>query len=165
MIVTLNQIIALHAVFSLPALAVDAAKPCSPLLAYLFKSAGKILDVYPCTGPCVDATPNKCKDKCVDLQTDFNNCGQCGKICPINESCVSGLCQDTSVCYSLDNECGSNSNCTCLYGLSDLACVKTAEFDWTPSGPCNSVDGCPRGELCLSDYAYPKGCVPACRIG
>lgn len=33
-----------------------------------------------------------CCSKCVDWSNDSNNCGACGKLCPMNNSCSSSLC-------------------------------------------------------------------------
>ncbi|MBI3295705.1 MAG: hypothetical protein HYZ71_13345 [Deltaproteobacteria bacterium] len=35
----------------------------------------------------------KCSGKCVNLQTDNNNCGSCGNVCPTGQSCSSGTCR------------------------------------------------------------------------
>ncbi len=35
---------------------------------------------------------NKCKDKCVDLQNDHNNCGKCGNACSDDQVCANGKC-------------------------------------------------------------------------
>ena len=39
--------------------------------------------------PCAETV---CADKCVDLKTDRNNCGQCGFACTPTEACVAGAC-------------------------------------------------------------------------
>ncbi|MEM5776817.1 MAG: hypothetical protein QXJ06_00015 [Candidatus Aenigmatarchaeota archaeon] len=33
-----------------------------------------------------------CNNECVDLNTDENNCGQCGKVCSANQQCQFGNC-------------------------------------------------------------------------
>lgn len=33
-----------------------------------------------------------CNDTCVDLQTSPNNCGKCGNVCSIGDSCEKGVC-------------------------------------------------------------------------
>jgi hypothetical protein len=46
-------------------------------------------------GPCVCPSPTtSCSSACVDLQTDFFNCGACGNVCPpLSLSCTGGVCQ------------------------------------------------------------------------
>lgn len=50
-----------------------------------------------CCGP----TQVACSNDCVDLQTDSENCGVCGKACAPTESCERGLC-DPNVLANLD---------------------------------------------------------------
>jgi hypothetical protein len=45
-----------------------------------------------CTDPMF---PDECNGKCVDLQTDPNNCGACGKICA-SGICVAATCQGST---------------------------------------------------------------------
>jgi PKD repeat protein len=40
---------------------------------------------------CIGGTA-KCNDSCVDLQTDRNNCGFCGRACPTPQICETGKC-------------------------------------------------------------------------
>jgi hypothetical protein len=58
----------------------------------------------------------KCGSKCVDLYTDPDNCGACGKICDgVKQDCFNAVCQ----CESGTMECGEdcvdtdtdNNNC------------------------------------------------------
>ncbi|MEZ4391795.1 MAG: hypothetical protein R3A48_11915 [Polyangiales bacterium] len=45
------------------------------------------------SGSCVCASGNSlCSGRCVNLQTDRNNCGACGRACATNAACVSGVC-------------------------------------------------------------------------
>ncbi|HEX5656086.1 MAG TPA: hypothetical protein VFX59_02780 [Polyangiales bacterium] len=53
-----------------------------------------------CTGPgspldCVCGIGlQKCGDTCVDINTDLANCGACGNLCPAQQFCNSGICDD-----------------------------------------------------------------------
>src|SRR5262245_33685554 len=45
------------------------------------------------TGPIVcPSALTLCGDSCVDLQTEEDHCGACGRPCPPDEQCQSGLC-------------------------------------------------------------------------
>jgi hypothetical protein len=61
-----------------------------------------------------------CEGRCVDLQSDIKNCGQCGKDCLGKPYCVKGACADCprgkTACYGKcvdletdDSHCGSCS--------------------------------------------------------
>src|SRR4051812_14541383 len=39
----------------------------------------------------------ECSFTCVDLNTDNNNCGQCGHICPPTEQCTGGVCKGNDI--------------------------------------------------------------------
>ncbi|XP_047335513.1 stigma-specific STIG1-like protein 3 [Impatiens glandulifera] len=64
-----------------------------------------------------------CKNKCVDLQYDDDNCGACNKRCDYTEACCRGQC----VYLAFDKRhCGEcNNRCTdglfCIYGMCDYA--------------------------------------------
>jgi hypothetical protein len=38
------------------------------------------------------AETNDCSGQCVDVLVDPNNCGGCGKACPMFQFCVNGTC-------------------------------------------------------------------------
>lgn len=50
---------------------------------------------YPCTiGMCPECPTSQitCLGVCVDPQSDDSNCGACCIVCPVGQSCVSGVC-------------------------------------------------------------------------
>ncbi len=97
-----------------------------------------------------------CNQKCVDVQTDSNNCGACGVVCPSRAECSEGQCQ-------CDND----------LTLCDGTCVDT-QTDNTHCGDCQTacdicetcVDGlckpisCPQGQVCCQAQ-----CVDLCPDG
>jgi hypothetical protein len=109
------------------------------------------------------------RTKCVDLQTDPNNCGSCGHQCTGGSQCVQGSCVCVSPtpdvcggrCVDLQtdpNNCGSCGNqCT------DAQCVNGSCLD-CPSGdpPCGEQCCNPLlGEVCVSNFGNPVCCAPA----
>ena len=67
----------------------DTARPEASLL---FETEGdSVTDTSSAVevGPCADTV---CGTSCVNLKTDQDNCGKCGRVCPSGESCVSGSC-------------------------------------------------------------------------
>jgi hypothetical protein len=49
-----------------------------------------------CTGQCTSMTGNpsigQCPSTCLNIQTDPNNCGCCGTVCPSGVICSGGKC-------------------------------------------------------------------------
>ena len=94
-------------------------------------------------GDCDKVASNGCE---VNLLTNQNNCGSCGRICPINTVCNNGAClcisgfadcdsnfingcetdiiTNVNNCGSCDNQCPTtNTNPTCNSGVCEFACV------------------------------------------
>ncbi|KAJ4981074.1 hypothetical protein NE237_031911 [Protea cynaroides] len=64
-----------------------------------------------------------CRNRCVDVLTDVNNCGFCGIRCQFSWQCCNGFCVDTNVnlfhCGMCWNRCPFGS--FCMYGLCGYA--------------------------------------------
>jgi len=94
----------------------------------------------PCDDPCHELVNNVCvlkdpsKDSvcngaCVDLNSDQNNCGACGNVCPAGQECVDGACKSPR-CASGTTDCGGVWCCPegqlCLnneYTGAPLCCI------------------------------------------
>ncbi|GKF40666.1 stigma-specific STIG1-like protein 1 [Tanacetum coccineum] len=67
--------------------------------------------------------PDCCKKKCVNVKTDKQNCGLCGKKCKHQEICCKGKCvnvmKDKRHCGGCDNRCKKGN--TCVYGMCSYA--------------------------------------------
>ncbi|KAF7840602.1 stigma-specific STIG1-like protein 1 [Senna tora] len=84
----------------------------------------KTCDKYP--GVCRSTGsggPDCCKKKCVDVSSDRNNCGKCGKKCKYSQMCCKGKCVSTmssnSHCGRCDNRCLHGDSC--VYGICSYA--------------------------------------------
>ena len=98
----------------------------------------------PAHGACPAGTTN-CQGKCVDLQTNQNNCGQCRRVCSQGQICQGGTCLADlgSACSNHTNRC--RAGLTCLAGTCVVAC-----------GPTNCPNGC-----CDSNNVCQPGTTPA----
>lgn len=72
----------------------------------------------------------KCNNTCVDIRTDTNNCGYCGKVCPSGQFCLNTQC--TKTCTSGQTSCPDG----CFNLQSDRDHCGTCQND------------CPKGLIC-----------------
>ncbi|CAL9103044.1 unnamed protein product [Musa acuminata var. zebrina] len=67
--------------------------------------------------------PDCCRKQCVNVMTDNQNCGQCGKKCWFGQACCGGSC--VNVMYDPKNCGGCNKRCTkgcfCQFGMCSYA--------------------------------------------
>ncbi|GMI91454.1 hypothetical protein like AT1G11925 [Hibiscus trionum] len=67
--------------------------------------------------------PDCCKKKCVNVTTDWLNCGKCGRKCKYSEICCKGKCVNPMSskwhCGGCNNGCDKGSKC--LYGMCSYA--------------------------------------------
>jgi hypothetical protein len=82
-----------------------------------------------------------CEQQCVNLGTNPNHCGMCGKECGVNESCEEGIC----VCGEEYTECDSD-------------CVDI-DTDLMHCGRC--FNRCDTQQLCLSGQCTTVSCEEA----
>ncbi len=95
-----------------------------------------------------------CGGNCVDLNTDFNNCGGCGRACPAGTLCQSGSCAcsggltlcgttcvstqgDSENCGTCGNRCGSGEYCRA--GVCTSECTPIAESCNNQDDDCDTV--------------------------
>lgn len=88
-------------------------------------------------GPSCDSTELLCSGHCADLQTDTENCGKCGVLCPAAQACVKGACS---------TQCpAGNSMCSGDGGGGKCLNLKT---DNKNCGKCGFA--CPSGQICFA---------------
>ena len=83
---------------------------------------------------------------CTDEQTDTNNCGACGTVCPLGQQCSAGSCACPT---ATPNACGSGLSAYCANFLDDS----------NNCGSCGAV--CPSGKAC----GVGGHCVVRCVAG
>lgn len=87
---------------------------------------------------CADPLRTCCYGGCVDLQSDFNNCGSCAEFC--DGTCNAGDCRD-----ACDNQCDPSANEVCCGGL----CVDTMT-DMSNCGSCENVCNSEGADACVN---------------
>lgn len=96
---------------------------------------------------CPDDHPTFCVDSymCVDTDGDPNNCGGCGTICPVGETCASGTCVTSGECTpgtqqgcstGLLGVCATGTQ-TCTSASTWGECVQTV---FPQTEVCNGLD-------------------------
>ncbi|KAH6770052.1 hypothetical protein C2S52_014855 [Perilla frutescens var. hirtella] len=64
-----------------------------------------------------------CRNRCVDLASDVNNCGLCGIRCRFTRQCCSGICVNTNRNPFNCGKCGNRCRfpIRCIYGMCGYA--------------------------------------------
>jgi hypothetical protein len=103
-----------------------------------------------------------CQGQCTDLQTDNNNCGNCGTVCPPGQSCQNGVCNTASCQMAVYNPSicmnptfryycpGAPANCECFAG--PIACASITQA-------CPAPNNCVACNMCGRTYdcSLPSG--------
>jgi len=96
-------------------------------------------------GPACSGGSTCCPLGCRNLDNDPSNCGQCGRPCGANETCMGGMC----VCSSTGTDCGADDCCP-------SGCTDT-DSDNNNCGICGTV--CMGGDVCTGGMC---GCAFTC---
>ncbi len=115
-------------------------------------------------GPVCTGVEQCCSSGCTNVDSDPDNCGYCGNVCPSNDSCVGAVCTPSTSCNGgpicTGGEQCCPSGCTNVNtdpdncGYCGNACV--------PGGTCagGACQTCNGGPVCTgSDTCCPGGCV------
>ncbi|MHB8417463.1 MAG: hypothetical protein ACYDCL_05270 [Myxococcales bacterium] len=94
---------------------------------------------------------------CSDLSTDSQNCGGCGVVCPVGQSCANGVCSgDLAPCGAGRNE----AYCDLDAGTSLVCCpgggCTNLEIDSANCGYCDY--GCQAGLSCVAGSCVALSC-------
>ncbi len=110
-----------------------------------------------------------CQNACLNLNTDMNNCGACGTVCPAitNASPVCSQGQCSSTCLSGFADCNQNAGDGCETNLlSDRnncgACNNICPTTGCNGGQCKAAlaEVCSTNEECLSGGCFEQRCIP-----
>jgi len=144
-------------------------------------------DPLPFLGKDGEEVENECPDGltscggiCIDILSDRNNCGACGKVCSDSyASCISGECKcnppfvecsgkcvNTQIDKNNCGECGKkcdavaqcvDGKCQCAQGFTDCngKCVNT-NTDLQNCGQCGHA--CPSGKVCNGEGVCSDNC-------
>ena len=67
---------------------------------------------------------------CADLQTDNSNCGSCGNVCPVGQTCQSGSCGPTALTHVAFTASSQGGHLLFGFVLSVIALASTARLVW-----------------------------------
>lgn len=93
-----------------------------------------------------------CSNRCADVSSDVNNCGECGRRCPFTWQCCRGLCINTNISPSNCGRCGNRCpfRSLCYYGMCGYAQPlppwPRPPFPPKPPKPPSPPDHPPRGD-------------------
>ncbi len=137
------------------------------------------------TTPGCDGGQMVCSSRCVDPQTDRDNCGACGRACPGGQVCRMGACQvecpsgqslcdgrcvttsgDREHCGMCGNACPAGQVCSmgmcttmCAAGLTNcMGSCRDTQNDRANCGMCGTA--CPAGQVCTMG-----ACAASCAMG
>lgn len=124
------------------------------------------------TGPVVDCPAGlaRCGSACVDLEIDFDHCGQCDHRCDsaVADACLARQC----VCGTGGAPCAAGLNCiygtcTCLEGGACTGCCDVGSGLCIPKGTDQSTAQCGTGgapcttcdddNACTEEICHPDG--------
>jgi hypothetical protein len=111
-----------------------------------------------------------CKDICTYIDTDANNCGTCGNVCPPGQCCVGGQCVQKNL-KTDPNNCGSCGTVCYSYGCCDDGKCANVLSDDKNCGTCGN--SCAAGQSCCqgvcadyqNDFYNCGGCGVQCGAG
>ena len=113
----------------------------------------------PAQGRCPAGTTN-CQGKCINLQTNQDNCGQCRVVCSQGELCQGGMCVRTegAVCSS-SSQCAARLSCRNGICAPAFVCSTAEVASCAASGPALCC-ATPTHQICCPT---PPGFTAQCR--
>jgi hypothetical protein len=125
-------------------------------------ASGMCQSAFNCNGGPACMSPDQCcSDGCTDTTSDNENCGKCGKVCPLGDSCIMSVCTPSVTC---------NSGPACSPGFSccPSGCVNESTDPNNCGGcgtPCSPPETCIEGfcvdnEGALNPFVNPTYLTP-----
>ncbi|MBL8917403.1 MAG: VCBS repeat-containing protein [Myxococcaceae bacterium] len=104
-----------------------------------------------------------CGLRCVATQSDFDNCGACGRSCGINQYCSNGQCAAVPASCGPAQPCPTNyycdpSNSMCVFGCRDNADCRGGRVCEMNTKRCE----CPTGTNLCGSSCVPESTPTAC---
>ena len=97
-----------------------------------------------------------CGDSCVNVQTDPQNCGSCGKSCGNGSSCQGGSCSCSSGYVSCAGSCVASNTQHCGNNCTACASGEVCNNDGSCSSTCTSGTKC--SDNTCSSSTNPMDC-------
>jgi len=108
----------------------------------------------------------QCGTTCVNLQSDNQNCGTCGKVCQSGSTCTAGSCACTGGFVSCGGGCVQSNPQHCGTGCTACASGDVCDSTGICSSTCSSGTKCPDGTCGgLTNAADCGTCGTACGSG
>jgi hypothetical protein len=104
----------------------------------------------PPAATCCPTGQTNCNGTCVDLDSDAQNCGSCGRSCNANEACSTGVC-----CPGGQTSCGG----TCLDLNSDPQNCGSCGNACNANEACSAGTCCPGGQTGCGGTCIPDTCT------
>lgn len=104
-----------------------------------------------------------CRNRCIDVTSDRNNCGLCGFRCVFNMKCCGGLCVNTNVNPFNCGRCGHMCpiGVLCLYGLCGYAQQPPPPVPFPPLPPYSPCPPSPAPPVPLPPLPPYSACPPS----
>jgi len=104
-----------------------------------------------------------CSGTCTNLQTDEDNCGSCGNVCPAGASCSGGTCACPAGYYLFNNVCRPEVVVPSSAVKNVLCASPTTLCDGTCTNLQTDKDNCGScGNTCPTNGGYCSGGICYC---
>lgn len=103
-----------------------------------------------------------CGSSCSNTQTDFSNCGMCGRACTAGQYCASGSCQALPTMCT-PTSCPASHYCNLASNKCEFGCQTNQNCgNGQICDPMRNVCVCPTGSISCGGGCVPVNTVTAC---